>query len=80
MSYYSKPKFTITNHVIKRYIERVDDTLTEYEAKLEIEKLLEDVFQSSSKGKTDVIFITSDGKYEIITTYNFVVKTIVHKK
>ncbi len=80
MSYYKKPKFTLTNHVIKRYVERVEPNLSEFEARTKIEKILEDVFLSSSGDDTSVKFITHDGKYEIITTNDFVVKTIIHKK
>lgn len=80
MSYYSKPKFTLTNHAIRRYIERVEPYLSMHEANSKILSILDDVIPSSTSNSTDARFITSDGKYEIITTYNFVVKTIIHKK
>lgn len=80
MSYYCKPKFELTNHVVRRYIERVEPYLSEFEARNKILSLLDDVIPSSMNDGTDTKFITMDGKYEIITTYDFVVKTIVHRK
>ena len=81
MSYYKKPVYQITDHVLKRFQERHPEKLTSSEARSTLLNMLDNTFEGEidENGDRKLISFDCSSTYFIVTKDN-VLKTFIKKK